>query len=576
MSRFENLRLRIGIDRDLRQRFANLLVVPVRLLSLSDVPDDLSSSEFWELFGTLEHERLDFKRGAPNDLKDAIPAMAMTDGGFLVLGVSDDRSIVGCPLSQNTLDRVTRYSHECNVEVQVKEIAVDEHQLTIVAVPVVTGRIVTTPDGRLLRRIGGDCQPLIGDAMARFVRARSDSQAEDETVPALAIADLDLGLVNDALRSEGRPPVRRADRVLRALVDLGVANPPSPPVDALPLRAAAVLFASEPGMYVPGATVQLLRRAGVGPGPGPSTARDECSGPLPRLLECALQFIGRHTRRFEVVVGTTREVFTEYPTPALREAILNALAHRDYGLSGATVDITVWDDRIEIRSPGPLPGHITVDNMREEHYSRNRRMMRVLKGLGLVEEYGEGVDRMFQEMDARLMEPPIFAATSSSVTVTLLNRFVVDIESQVWLSLLAQHQLSSADRRLLVVARSEGSVTPRRVRELFPNLDAEQALAGSVARGLLIRVGEKGGSRYILSPEVILRAGDRGLEAQSRRRQMLLDELHRRTTTGLATTEAASLLQEPVSTVRHLLNDLVRSGAAEARGNTRGRRYFAR
>ena len=67
------------------------------------------------------------------------------------------------------------------------------------------------------------------------------------------------------------------------------------------------------------------------------------------------------------------------------------------------VDVTVWDDRIEVRSPGPLPGHITVDNMREEHYSRNPRIMRVLKTMGLVEEYGEGIARTYREMESRLM-----------------------------------------------------------------------------------------------------------------------------------------------------------------------------
>ena len=65
------------------------------------------------------------------------------------------------------------------------------------------------------------------------------------------------------------------------------------------------------------------------------------------------------------------------------------------GLDGATVDITVQDDRIEVRSPGPLPGHITIDNMRDEHYSRNPRIMRILKTVGLVEEYGDGIDRMY-------------------------------------------------------------------------------------------------------------------------------------------------------------------------------------
>ena len=69
-----------------------------------------------------------------------------------------------------------------------------------------------------------------------------------------------------------------------------------------------------------------------------------------------------------------REVIPVYPTAAVREPMLDALAHLDYGLSGATVDVTIWDDRLEVRSPGGLPGHLTVDNIRHEHYFRNRQV----------------------------------------------------------------------------------------------------------------------------------------------------------------------------------------------------------
>lgn len=543
-----------------------------RQLSLTDIPDRLSESEFWDLFGRIEHEQLDFKRGVPDDIMDTIPAMAMTEGGLIIHGVDRDLRIVGCPLSQNTLDRITRYANECDVEVQLRTVVVEGVELTVTAVPEIRGRIVTTPDGRLLRRVGGDCQPLRGDSLARFVRDREERAAEDDELSTFDPADFDLPLVNQALRADSRPGVRR-DNVVRALTDLGVALPGSPPVGPRVLAAAAILFGSKPEQSVPGATVQLVRRVGVGPGPGPSAGREECSGPLPTLLDCCLKFIAQHTKRYQAVVGTRREVLPEYPEAVLREALLNALAHRDYGLSGATIDVTVWDDRIEIQSPGSLPGHITLENMRDEHYSRNRRIMRVLKVLNLVEEYGEGVDRMIQEMEARLMEPPIFAATPSSVTVTLRNRFLVDVEDQVWLSLLGRYQLSAAERRALVIARREGAVTRRRLRSVMPDADVEATLTGAVAKGLLVKVGERGGSRYELSDEVILRAGSQGMEAQVRKRQLLLDQIHRQG--SLSTAEGAELIDEEMAVVRHLLNDLVQAGLARAEGRTRARRYYS-
>ncbi|HKH17489.1 MAG TPA: ATP-binding protein [Solirubrobacteraceae bacterium] len=139
-----------------------------------DLPADgasLRPRAFWRLVGRLEHETLEFKRSA-HHLRDAIPAMAMSAGGAIVLGVTDERDLVGRPLDQETLDRITAAACECGVEVAVREITVGRVPLTIVLVPAIRDRIVTTPDGRLLRRIGSTNQPLRGDAVSRFVRAR--------------------------------------------------------------------------------------------------------------------------------------------------------------------------------------------------------------------------------------------------------------------------------------------------------------------------------------------------------------------------------------------------------------------
>ena len=538
---------------------------------LGAIPQRLAVDEFWSLFGRLEHEQLDFKRGVPDDVRDTIAAMAMTHGGLIVHGVDDRRNVVGCPLSQNTQDRITRIAFECGVDVQVREVVAGERKLTICAVPAVRGRIVTTPDGRLLRRVGGDAQPLRGDALARFVSERRHRAGEEQPLVTAQVSAFDLGAVNHVLTADGRTAVGE-DRMVRALADLGVAVAAPPPLEPSVLRAAAVLFAREPRDFIRGAAVQLVRRSGVGPGPGPSAAREECSGPLVETVDCCLRFIGRHTRQFEAVAGVRRETLPEYPQAALREAVVNALAHRDYSLDGATMDVTVWDDRIEVRSPGPLPGHITVDNMRDEHYSRNPRIMRVLKTMRLVEEYGEGVDRMYREMESRLLEPPLFEATSSSVTVTLRNRFLVDVEDQVWLTLLGQQDHLTADeRRTLVAVRRHGAVTPRELRRMLPDADARVLLAGAVAKGLLVRVGRRGGSRYVLSEEITLRAGGAGIAAQGRRRRLLLDAVRRRGSISVA--EGASLLDASPTATRSLLNELAQAGLVRPEGRTRARRY---
>lgn len=540
-------------------------------INRSDIPDRLSVDAFWDLFGAIEHEELDFKKGVADSILETIPAMAMTSGGIIVHGVTDDREIVGCPRSQNTVDRITQRAHECGVVVRTQPIVVDDKELTLTIVPEVRGRVVTTPDGRLLRRVGGACLPLRGDAHGWFVRDRIGISGEEAIVDNFAPSDLSLPSLNLALEADGQRSVG-LERAFKSLADLGVASSGPTSLDTKALRAAVVLFAKRPGRFIPRGTVQLVRRPGVGPGPGPTSERREFSKPLADTLEKCLEFITRHTRQFEVIIGTTRDVLPEYPTTVLREAIINALAHRDYNLTGATVDITIWDDRIEIQSPGSLPAHITVENMRHEHFSRNPRIMRVLKTMKLVEEYGEGIDRMYREMEARLMEPPTFFDSGSSVTVTLLNRFLVDVDDQVWLSLLGSYRLTADERRILVAARKEGSLTPRRTRQLLPGREVNRLLAGGLAKGLLTRIGERGGSRYVLSDEVLLRVGGIAMEAQSRKRQMLLDEINR--VGSISTAEGAQLLGEEMALVRNILNDLARAGLARAEGRTRARRYY--
>jgi predicted HTH transcriptional regulator len=126
---------------------------------------------FWERFGRLEHERLEFKTSALH-LREVIPAMAMTGGGQVVLGVSDDRRLVGCRLDQGVLDAVMRRAREAGVDVSVEPISVAGVPLTLITVPRVRRRIVTTADGRLLRRVGSDNVPLRGDELAGFVARR--------------------------------------------------------------------------------------------------------------------------------------------------------------------------------------------------------------------------------------------------------------------------------------------------------------------------------------------------------------------------------------------------------------------
>jgi ATP-dependent DNA helicase RecG len=136
----------------------------------------LDRASFWRRFGRLEHESLEFKASA-NNLREVIPAMAMTAGGEIVLGVTDKRSLAGCRLDQATLDSVMRRAQECGVEVSVEPLVVDGVPLTVVRVPRVDGRIVTTVDGRVLHRVGGDNRALRGEQLLGLLRTHGSRRS---------------------------------------------------------------------------------------------------------------------------------------------------------------------------------------------------------------------------------------------------------------------------------------------------------------------------------------------------------------------------------------------------------------
>lgn len=531
------------------------------------------------MVGPDEHEALDFKVTFRSDHQRHLAAMAMTSGGLIVLGIDHDaHRIEACPLTADLRDRITGTAQDIGLSISLRELEVAGRPITVVAVPEVRGRIVTTSDGRVLRRVGSASRPLVGDGLARFVRERTRIPAEEDELAAFDAASLSRAAINEVLEAAGRPRLEPGEDPSQVLVDLGLAErPPGDPRGLVVHLAALIAFGEDPTTTVPGARVQLVRRQGRHEVDAPVSRRESFTGPIIDVVESVVETIVEGLPTFEAVTGLRRRESTIIPLTAIREVIVNAVAHRDYGLRNATVDVAVTDDSLTVQSPGPLPGHVTVANIRTEHYSRNPRLMHLLQIAGLVEDFGDGVDRIFEDMAERLLPEPVYVATDASVMVTLRASSALTLEQQTWLGTLSDVSLSRDDRRVLVVAREEGQVTRRRARDLSLEADAGQVLRSMVRRRLLEPRGRRGGKHYVLSSEVRARSGDTSILAEQARRNLVEEELHRRGDGGLSTREAATLLgEDELRGARQLLNDLVQDEVAVARGRTSGRRYYAR
>jgi ATP-dependent DNA helicase RecG len=266
-----------------------------------------------------------------------------------------------------------------------------------------------------------------------------------------------------------------------------------------PTVAGVLLFASKPQAFLPQSGLTFVKFIGSEPRgedgyPGYGR-REEIGGPLPQIIRRAWQVVGEEMRKGAVVTALERKERTEYPVAAVREALVNAVAHRDYRLRGRRIEVRMFSDRMEITSPGGLPGFITVDNIVEEHFSRNPRIVSGLYQWGYIEELGLGVDLMIDEMVRAGHPPPRFKDTPYSFSVSLYN--VLEREPQPeWSGRVSERQA-----RALAYVERHGRITNREYRDLCPGLSPETLrldLSELVDNGMLLKVGAKRGTYYIL------------------------------------------------------------------------------
>jgi ATP-dependent DNA helicase RecG len=166
--------------------------------------------------------------------------------------------------------------------------------------------------------------------------------------------------------------------------------------DQLSLTAAGVLFlARTPQQWLPTAYVTALRIPGTDISIAPSDQK-RIAGRLLAVLDDSKRFLEIHLPRPHHIQGLAPEVTPELPTEVLREALVNAVAHRDYTIS-APIRLLIFDDRIEIRTPGSLPNTVTLESLPFGiHVLRNPMVYNMLLRVGLVTDAGSGIPRMIR------------------------------------------------------------------------------------------------------------------------------------------------------------------------------------
>ena len=316
-----------------------------------------------------------------NEFADELAGMANGWGGTVVLGVEDrSREVLGIPLDR--LDAVEAWVREiCNDSVKpqldalIRKIelpSVDGRLVAVLCVEIVRSLFVHKSPGGYFRRIGSSKREMSPEVLARLFQERSQSRVirfDESPVPGTSPAQLDGALTRRFLRDE-RFPDETDLRKLRI-----VANDED---GAARITIAGVLLCTrDPGRWLPHAQIQAVSYVGERQDINYQSDARDFDGPLDEQVLEALHFV-RRNMRVAATKAMARVERPQFSGRAVFEALVNAVAHRDYSMAGARVRLHLFGNRMALHVPGALANTLTPESMDSRQYSRNELIVSLL------------------------------------------------------------------------------------------------------------------------------------------------------------------------------------------------------
>ncbi|HHW3837856.1 TPA: ATP-binding protein [Streptococcus suis] len=376
-----------------------------------------------------ESQYLDRKsaRKKPSELLKHLIAFANADGGQLVIGVEDEKQgniITGFKEARaypiDDFKKIDREMRETPLDLSFEEIPVVNHKgeddlILIISVELSSNRVIAAPNDDVYLRQGDESIKLSYEQRTQLSYDKGQRFFEDEVVLDATLEDIDENIVQD-FKSHFDLSERSTEEVLKARRFL---------VNGKLTKAAILLFGKYPSAFFPQARVRFQRFDGTDMGTGSSfnvIKEVTFDDALPVLITKVRDFIRTQLREFQYLDDNGQfQILPEYPEFAWFEGVVNAVTHRDYSVYGDHIRVLMFDDRLEIHSPGKLPNIVTVENIKHERFSRNPRIARTLTEFGWVREMNEGVKRIYSEMESAFLHEPKYSEPGNKVVLTLEN-----------------------------------------------------------------------------------------------------------------------------------------------------------
>ncbi len=502
------------------------------------------------------------------DAAKSLSAMANADGGAVFLGADVEGEVTGTFFNERG-----RKIFMHNLEnyfappllFRVEQEGVDGQPLLKFSVAP-SSEVHLLKNGKCYLRVGMENAPVSRERLISVKETRRETWHDREVLPGTSLDDLDRDLVSSFTRQCGI--AGGAEEILFRPYGLIAYR------DGRPLltRAAVYLFGADALRWHPRPGIEFVHFEGTekgGPGAYNVLERQRIELPILGLVKEMEDRIGsRIKERLLVRDLFFREKF-EYPAWTWKQALLNALAHRDYGAEGSSIRLWMFEDRLEIRSPGRLPPTVQLSNLGEQknvHYARNPLITRVLVDSGAMPGLGLGLPLIFQAMDRNGLNPPEFKEEGNFFCVTLRNTPVFDKDTQVWLERFRMQDINLRQKRILVYAKAHGMIFNS---SDYQNLGVDRDTAYTEIKDLI--------RRQIVQPFRKHSKVYRLVDMESRITELpglpwVMEVLEKK---GFFT---AADLKEPRSVSREtaleMMRNLAEQGFLTATGKGRGLRYF--
>ena len=523
--------------------------------------------------------------GTPKRLYESLSAFAnRTGGGVLLFGLdeSKDFSIVGVGDAHRLQEDITNLA-SADMEPALRPLflvdEIEDEMIVAVEIEEIPAaqkpcfyKHAGLPKGAYLR-VGNTNRQMTEYEVFGYLSGRGQPMHDEEIVPDATLDDLNNGLLDDYLARlrQYRPRASFLDgQREEALASLRVVSLDGELVR--PTVAGLLMFGKYPQEFFPQMMITFVQYYGnTEEERTPQGARfvdnRRFEGSVTEMVEQAETYVLGAMRKSMLIEGMFRRDIPEYPSEALREAIANAVAHRDYSpyVRGTHIQISMFADRLEVQSPGGLFGNVTVENLEEESSTRNARLMRMMEDMHIVENRGSGIKAMLHVMREANLEPPRFDDRRSSFKVTFRNHTLMNPEAIAWLNQFSDISLDDRQRLALAYLRHRRQITNSDYRRLnrVDAMTAGQELRGLVHADLVEQKGTSRWTYYSLKTS----------EELPEQKVSLTDEdtilIHLREYGSINNKECRQLLDVDEKRAWYLLNKLCKAGTLKREGKGR-------